>query len=99
MSPARTCQVDFMGLVEWFLGIHFSWHFTSSRVDVHLNQTGFAADLVKQFCRESWDATPTATLYCLGLPINSIAPSMDADDSPAQFRCTAAYQSLIGSIG
>jgi hypothetical protein len=23
-------KVNFMGLVEWFLGIHFSWHFTSS---------------------------------------------------------------------
>jgi len=31
-------NVDFMGLVEWFLGIHFSWRFTSSEVDVHLNQ-------------------------------------------------------------
>jgi hypothetical protein len=40
-------KVDFMGLVEWFLGIYFSWHFTSSRVDVHLNQTGFAANLVE----------------------------------------------------
>ena len=67
-----------MGLVEWFLGIHFSWRFTSSRVDVHLNQTGFAANLVKQFCRDSWDATPTATPYCSGVPINSIAPSTDA---------------------
>ena len=42
-------KVDFMGLVEWFLGIHFLWHFTSSWVDVYLNQTGFAANLVKQF--------------------------------------------------
>jgi hypothetical protein len=47
-------KVDFMGLVEWFLGIHFSWRFTSLRVDVHLNQTGFAANLVEHFCRDSW---------------------------------------------
>ena len=92
-------KVDFMGLVEWFLGIHFSWYFTSSRVDVHLNQTGFAANLVEQFCRDSWDATPTATPYRSGVPIDSIAPSPDADDSPAQLRRTEAYQSLIGSIG
>jgi hypothetical protein len=56
-------KVDFMGLVEWFLVIHFLWRFTSSRVDVHLNQTGFAANLVKLFCRDSWDPTPTATPY------------------------------------
>jgi hypothetical protein len=88
-----------MGLVEWFLGIHFSWRFTSSRVDVHLNQTGFAANLVEQFCRNLWDATPTATPYRSGVPIDSIAHSTDADDSPAQLRWTEAYQSLIGSIG
>jgi len=92
-------KVDFMGLVEWFLGIHFLWRFTSSRVDVHLNQTGFAANLVEQFCRDSWDATPTATPYRSGVPIDSIAPSTDADDSPAQLCRTEAYQSLIGRIG
>jgi hypothetical protein len=92
-------KVDFMGLVEWFLGIHFSWRFTSSRVDVHLNQTGFAANLVKLFCRDSWDPTPMATPYWSGVPINSIAPLPDVDDSPSQLRRTEAYQSLIGSIG
>jgi hypothetical protein len=96
----RECvKDDFMGLNEWFLGIHFSWRMTSSRVDVHLNQTGFAANLVEQFCRDSWDATPTTTPYRSGVPIDSIAPSTDADDSPAQLRRTEAYQSLIGSIG
>ncbi len=92
-------NVDFMGLVEWFLGIHFSWRFTSSGVDVHLNQTGFAANLVEQFCRDSLDATPTATPYRSGVPIDSIAPSTDADDSPAQLCRTEAYQSLVSSIG
>jgi hypothetical protein len=77
-------KVDFMGLVEWFLDIHFSWRFTSSGVDVHLNQTGFAANLVELFCRDSWDPTPTATPYWLGVPINSIVPSPDADDYPSQ---------------
>ena len=56
-------KVDFMGLVEWFLGIHFSWRITPLKVDVHLNQTGFAANLVEQFCRDSWEPTPTATPY------------------------------------
>jgi hypothetical protein len=52
-------KVDFMGLFEWFIGIHFSWHFRSSRVDFHLNQTGVTANLVEQFCQDSWDPTPT----------------------------------------
>ena len=80
-------------------GYSFFWRFTSSGVDVHLNQTGFAANLVEQFCRDSWDATPTATPYRSGVPIDSIAPSTDADDSPAQLCRTEAYQSLVGSIG
>ncbi len=77
-------KVNFMGLVEWFLGIHFSWRITTSRVDVHLNQTSFAANLVKQFCCDSWDPTPTAMPYCSGVPIDSIASSSDEDDSPSQ---------------
>ncbi len=92
-------KVDFMQLVEWFLGIHFSWRFTPSKVDVHLNQTVFAANLVEQFCPDRWKPTPTATPYHLGIPIDSIASSSDDDNSPSQLRWTEAYQSLIGSIG
>jgi hypothetical protein len=92
-------KVEFMGLVEWFLGIHFSWRFAPSKVDVHLNQTGFAANLVEQFCCDSWEPTPTATPYRPGVPIDSIASSSDDDNPPSQLLWTEAYQSLIGSIG
>ncbi len=92
-------RVDFMGLTEWFWGIHFSWHITKSKVVVHMNQLGYAAHLVEQFARDSWEPTPTATPYRSGVPINSITPSTDDDASPAQLRCTEAYLSLIGSIG
>ena len=77
-------KVDFMGLVEWFLGVHFSWRITKSSVDVHMNQSGFATNLVEQFYRDEWEPTPDATPYRSGVPIDSIAPSKDADDSPAQ---------------
>jgi hypothetical protein len=46
---AERCKVDFMGLVKWFLGIHFSWHITLESVTLHLNQSGFVANLVKRF--------------------------------------------------
>ncbi len=81
---SKRCKVDFMDIVEWFLGVHFSWRITPSSVDVHLNQSGFAANLVESFARQSRNATPTATPYWSGVPIDSIAPSLDADDSPAQ---------------
>jgi len=38
--------VDFTGMVEWFLGIHFAWRITFNSISVHLNQSGFAANLV-----------------------------------------------------
>jgi hypothetical protein len=91
-------KVDFMGLDEWFLGIHFSWRFFHSKVDVHSSQTGFTANLVEQFCCDLWEPTPTATPYCLGVPIDSIASSSDNDNSPSHLSWTEAYQSLIGSI-
>jgi hypothetical protein len=96
---AECCKVNFMGIVEWFLGVHFSWRITPSSVAVHLNQSGFATNLVKSFFRQACDVMPTATPYRSGIPINSIAPSVDADNSPSQIWRKEAYQSLIGSIG
>ncbi len=64
-----------------------------------MNQLGFAANLVEQFFCDDWNPTPDATPYRSGVPIDSIAPSSDADDSPAQIQHTEAYQSLVGSIG
>jgi hypothetical protein len=64
-----------------------------------MNQSGYAAHLIKQFAWDSWEPMPTATPYCSRVPIDSIAPSTDDDTSPAQLRCPEAYQSLIGSIG
>jgi hypothetical protein len=96
---SECCKVGFMGIVKWFLGVHFSWRITQDAVSVHLNQSGFTANLVESFFQESQDPTPTATPYRSGIPINSIPPSMDTDYSPAQIRHKEAYQSLIGSIG
>jgi hypothetical protein len=88
-----------MRILEWFLGMHFSWRITSSSVSVHLNQSGFASNLMETFFQESRNPTPTATPYRSGIPIDSIAPSTNDDASLAQIRCKEAYQSLIGSIG
>jgi hypothetical protein len=96
---AEHCKVNFMGIVEWFLGVHFSWSITSSLVAVHLNQSGFASNLVESFFWESRNPTPTATPYQSGVPIHSIAPLTDNKDSPAKLCQQEAYQSLVGSIG
>ncbi len=87
-----------MGIVERFLGVHFSWRITHSSVALHLNQSGFATNLVKTFTHQARNETLTATPYQSEIQIDFIAPSVDADDSPAQIRRTDTYQSLIGSI-
>lgn len=96
---SERCKVDFMGIAKWFLGVHSSWRVTSSSVSVHMNQSGFATNLVESFSLQSCNETPMATPYRSGVPIDSIAPSTDADDSPAQIHRKEAFQSLVGSIG
>jgi hypothetical protein len=97
---SNRCKVDFMvGIVKWFLGVHFFWRISPSLVFIHLNQSGFASNLVESFFQEAHDASPLATPYWSRIPVDSIAPSMDADDSPTQICWTQTYQSLVGSIG
>jgi hypothetical protein len=96
---SERCKVNFMGIVVWFLGVHFSWRISSSSVLVHFNQSGFASNLVESFLQEARDANPLATPYRSRIPVDSIAPSTNADDSPSQICRKQTYQSLIGSIG
>jgi hypothetical protein len=78
--------VNFMGRVEWFLGTHFQWMITPEIVTVHLSQTGFAANLVKEnnihHCSITHDATP----YHSGLPIDAIADN-EHKECPTFIKC------------
>jgi hypothetical protein len=94
------CKVDFMGFVEWFLGVHFlvahlliGWFCPHESIGLcfQLHQKLF-------FVRHAMKnpLQPCTGLVFLG---DSIAPSTNAYNFPAQLRQTQAYQSLIGSIG
>jgi hypothetical protein len=83
-----------MGIINWFLGV-----ITPLAVTVHLNQSSFASNLVESFSLSNRSQTPTATPYCSGVPINSVAPSSEDNDSPALKRQKDTNQSLIESIG
>ncbi len=87
------------GLLSGFLASISPGRMTSSTIAVHLNQLGFTTNLVESFTQQGHDVTPTATPYQSGIPINSTAPSINADDSPTLLWQKEAYQSLIGSIG
>jgi hypothetical protein len=96
---SQCCKFDFMGIISWFLGIHFSWRMSPSSISVHLNQAGFATNLVESFSLQDCNQTPTATPYCSGVPIDSISESTKDVESPAFKQRKEAYQSLISSIG
>jgi hypothetical protein len=96
---SQCCKVDFIGIVNWFLGIHFSWRITPTSVTVNLNQSGFATNLVESFSLQDRNQSPTETPYRSGVPIDLIAKSLEADDSLSLKCCKEAYQSFIGSIG
>ncbi len=70
---AEQCKVDFMGIVSWFLGVHFSWRITPSAITLHLNQSGFASNLVERFHLSDRNQTPTATPYCSGISIDVVS--------------------------
>ncbi len=96
LSVARS---TLWGLLNGFLAFIFLWHITPTLVANHLDQSGFATSLIKSFVCQTPNKTPTAAPYCSGIPINSIVPSLNANNSSAQVHCKDAYQSLIGSIG
>jgi hypothetical protein len=66
---------DFMGKVEWFLGMHFQWMITPDSVQVLLRQTRFAAILVEENNIQNRSITHVATPHCSGLPIDTIPES------------------------
>ena len=56
-------MVNFMGVIAWFLGIHFSWHLASGKVDIHINQSSLTRNPVERFNMQDWAHYPTATPY------------------------------------
>jgi hypothetical protein len=76
--------VNYMGMVEWFLGTHFQWLVNPSDVKVHLSQTGFASHLVEVNDIHHRHFTPDATPYLSGLPINA-CPESDEDEMNPTF--------------
>ena len=79
------------------------WHsfflrLSSDKVNVHMDQSGFARNLVEESDLRHHAPTPNATPYHSSTPIDAI-PTANMDyESPAQKRCTAAYQSIVGCV-
>ena len=64
-----------------------------------MNQSGFSLNFFESFELQYRSQTPLSTPYCSGMPIDAIAVADKDNESPAQKPCTAAYQSLVVSVG
>ncbi len=96
---ASNFKISFMGVVNWFLGTHFTWLDLADRnISVHLSQVAFAQNLVERYRQQHININPRATPYRSGLPIDSLdAYSGDTED-PSFLRLKAQFQSLVGSL-
>ena len=88
-----------MGVVNWFLGTHFTWlDLDAGNISVHLSQVAFSQNLVEQFRQQHINVNPRAMPYRSGLPIDSL-PSYSGDiEDPGFLHLRAQYQSLVGSL-
>ena len=80
---AAKFKISFMGVVNWFLGTHFTWlDLPDGEISVHVSQVAFVQNLVERHCQQHINVNPRATPYFSGLPIDSIpgAPPEDFED-------------------
>ena len=75
------------------------WRHDEDKTACHLNQAGFARNLVETYNMHQRKPTPGATPYRSGLPIDSIASADKDDESPSFVKRRDACRSLVGSIG
>ena len=90
-------RVDFMGYVDYFLGVAFTWlHNIDGKISVHLCQSEFTEFTVYGFSVQSVNKVPNMTPYRSSFPIDSIPPVDPLDpDIPCQIQ---VHQSIIGCI-
>ena len=74
-------NVDFMGDAEWFLGIQFSWHFSSSgELSCRLSQEGYIHSIVTELGLTHANTCPAMTPFRSGLPVDAI-PHIELSDT------------------
>ncbi len=97
---ASKFKISFMGVVNWFLGTHFTWHDHDDgrNISVHLSQMAFAQNLVERYRQQNSNVNPGSTPYRSGLPIDSLAAYSGDMEDPSFLRLRALYQSVVGSL-
>ncbi len=96
---ASQFKISFMGVVNWFLGTHFTWlDLDDGNISVHLSQVAFAQNVVKRYRQQHINVNPRATPYRSGLPVDSLPAYSGDPDDPTFLRLRAQFQSLVGSL-
>lgn len=90
--------VDFMGTVDYFLGIRFSWKTSNkSNFSCKLVQEGYIETLAHKMGIPNASVSPKMTPYRSGFPIDAIPPDNSLSDSE-QIQLTSNYRSLVGML-
>jgi hypothetical protein len=95
---AERCKVDFIEIVNWFLGVHFSWRIMPSSVSVPLIESGFASNLVETFSMQNRNQATTAAPYWSSIFIDGVALLLKDNDSLSLKQHKDAHQSLTQRI-
>ena len=96
---ASQFKISFLGVVNWFLGTHFTWRdHADGHISVHLSQLAFAQNLVERYRQQHSNINSNATPYRSGLPIDSLEGYSGDMEDPSFLRLRALYQSVVGSL-
>jgi hypothetical protein len=89
--------VDFLGDIEWFLGMKFDWnHSATGDVQCRLSQEKYAATIVEEMGLSNANKSPLMTPFHSGLLVDVI-PSVEMSSEDCA-PLVAKMQSLLGMI-
>jgi hypothetical protein len=67
--------VIFDSKLEWFLGMHFTWHQNTHSTHCYVDQEAFILDLVDQYKLTDCNKLSRATPFRRGFPVETIKGS------------------------
>jgi len=96
---ASKLKVEFMGTVNWFLGIHFEWSsHQDGSLSVHPSQEAYTQNIVETYHLSGINYNPTVTPYRSGYPIDAIKLATIDEEDKDFVRRRETYQRLVGRL-
>lgn len=96
---ASRLKVDFMGDVDYYLGICFDWRRESDgHVSVHMSQEGYANAFIDEMGLQNAVSSPKMTPYRSGLPIDSIPKQQSTISDTGNEKLHSKFRSFMGML-